>query len=239
MSLPVAILAGGLALRLHPITETIPKALVEVAGEPFAYHQLRLLAAQGLRNVVFCVGYRGEQIVEAVGDGQQFGLHVEYVSDGATLLGTGGALVSALPLLGEAFFVLYGDSYLVCDYHAVAAAFYAARCPALMTVLRNDGQWDASNIEYDGANLIAYSKTNKTPRMRHIDYGLGVCSRSAFAGRQPGVAFDLGELYGDLLKLGKLAAYEVHQRFYEVGSLAGIDDLTKYLKKRNENGIRA
>jgi D-sedoheptulose 7-phosphate isomerase len=230
MSLPVAILAGGLAVRLRPITEEIPKALVEVAGEPFAYHQLRLLAGQGIRRVVFCVSYRGQQIVEAVGDGRRFGLQAEYVYDGPALLGTGGALVNALPSLGEAFFVLYGDSYLVCDYPAVAATFQAAKCPALMTVLRNEERWDTSNVEYDGGRLITYSKTNKTPRMRHIDYGLGVFSRAVFADQPPGVAFDLADVYASLAERGMLAAYEVHQRFYEVGSHSGIEDLAKYLK---------
>jgi D-sedoheptulose 7-phosphate isomerase len=230
MSLPVAILAGGLAVRLRPITEEIPKALVEVAGEPFVYHQLRLLAGQGIRRVVFCIGYRGQQIVEAVGDGRRFGVQAEYVYDGPALLGTGGALVNALPLLGEAFFVLYGDSYLVCDYHAVAATFQATKCSALMTVLRNEERWDTSNVEYDGGNIIIYSKTNKTPRMRHIDYGLGVFSRAVFADKPPGVAFDLADIYGSLAKHGMLAAYEVHQRFYEVGSLSGIEDLAEYLK---------
>jgi NDP-sugar pyrophosphorylase family protein len=237
MSLPVAILAGGMAVRLRPITENIPKALVEVAGEPFVYHQLRLLARQAIRRVVFCIGYRGEQIVEAVGDGQRFGVQAEYVFDGPTLLGTGGALVNALPLLGDAFFVLYGDSYLACDYQAVAAAFRASECPALMTVLRNDERWDASNVEYNGGRIIAYSKTNKTSRMRHIDYGLGVCSRGALAYQPLGIAFDLADTYDNLARRGMLAAYEVYQRFYEVGSLAGIEDLARYLKERNEDDV--
>ncbi len=94
MTLPVAILAGGLATRLRPLTETVPKALVEVAGEPFAFHQLRLLARNGFREVVFLTGYRGEQIAVAVGDGRRFGLDVRYVPDGRRLLGTGGALAA-------------------------------------------------------------------------------------------------------------------------------------------------
>lgn len=239
MSLPVAILAGGLATRLRPLTEQIPKALIEVAGEPFVHHQLRLLSRQGVKQAVFCVGYLGEQIVQAVGDGAQFGLKVHYVFDGPTLLGTGGALVKALPLLGEACFVLYGDSYLNCDFHAVEDTFRRSGRPALMTIFRNNGQWDTSNVEFDGTKIIKYSKTDKTARMRYIDYGLGVLSRGALAGRSPGVAFDLAVIYEHLAGRGMLAAFEADHRFYEIGSLAGIKDLAEYLQRGLGNDVCA
>ena len=135
--LPVAILAGGLGTRLYPLTERVPKALIEVNGEPFLAHQLRLLRARGIQRVVLCIGQHGERIREYAGDGAQFGLQVEYSEDGPALLGTAGALRHALPLLGDAFFVLYGDSYLPCSYRDVADAFHAAGQPGLMTVYRN------------------------------------------------------------------------------------------------------
>ena len=119
MTLPVAILAGGLATRLGEITKTIPKALVEVAGEPFVVHQLALLRNAGVQRVVLCVAHLGEQIEAVLGDGRDYGIEVVYSNDGGELLGTGGALRHALPLLGDSFFVLYGDSYLICDYAAV------------------------------------------------------------------------------------------------------------------------
>jgi NDP-sugar pyrophosphorylase family protein len=232
MTLPVAILAGGLATRLRPVTEQIPKALVEVLGEPFVFHQLRLLARNGVTHAVMCLGYRGEQVVDAVGE-ERFGVKVDYVFDGPVLLGTGGALVQALPRLGESFFVLYGDSYLDCDYRAVAAAFARSGQPALMTVFRNEGRWDTSNVEFDGQRILAYSKTDRTARMRYIDYGLGVFSRGVFADRPAGIAFDLAGVYEALAKDGKLAAFEVTQRFYEVGSFDGLDEFTKYLQGRS------
>src|ERR1017187_10509359 len=114
--LPVAILAGGLGTRLRPLTTTLPKSLVEVNGEPFLVHQLRLLRGNQIEHVVVCAGYLGEMIRESIGEGQALGLRVDYAFDGPTLRGTGGASKNALPLLGEAFFVLYGDSYLPCDY---------------------------------------------------------------------------------------------------------------------------
>src|ERR1700712_357416 len=123
MTVPVAILAGGLATRLRPMTETVPKALIEVANQPFAFHQLRLLARNGFNEAVFLTGYRGGQIADAVGDGRRFGLAVRYVPDGRTLLGTGGAIGRALPHLGESFAVIYGDSWLDFDYQAAVAAF--------------------------------------------------------------------------------------------------------------------
>src|SRR5262245_48353254 len=143
--LPVAILAGGLATRLRPITENVPKAMIEINGEPFLAHQLRLLSSNGIQRVVLCVGYRGDQIQQYAGDGGRFGLHIEYSFDGPKLLGTAGAVRAALPFLGDAFHVLYGDSYLPCDYGAVEQTFFDSAKLGLMTVFRNDGKWDASN----------------------------------------------------------------------------------------------
>lgn len=229
--LPVAILAGGLAMRLRPITERIPKALVEINGEPFIAHQLRLLHARGIRRVVLCVGYLGEMVRLFVGDGQAFGLEVEYSFDGPVLRGTAGAIHEALPWLGRAFFVLYGDSYLPCDYAGVEEAFVRSGKMGLMTVFRNDGQWDSSNVEFAAGRILAYDKRNPTPRMRHIDYGLGVFGRHAFEGLAPGSVYDLATTYQDLLAGDELAACEVAERFYEIGSQAGIEALSRALKK--------
>ncbi len=235
--LPVAILAGGLATRLRPVTEQIPKALVEINGEPFLAHQLRLLAARGVTRAVLCVGYRGEMVRDFAGDGARFGVELAYSFDGPELLGTAGAVRNALPLLGEAFFVLYGDSYLPCDYAAVAQAFAACGKAALMTVYRNDGRWDASNVEFDGARILAYDKLARTPCMRHIDYGLGAFRREAF---ESTTAADLAGVYAELLARGDLAAFEAARRFYEAGSFEGIRELssmlftTEYLREARE-----
>ena len=156
--LPVAILAGGLATRLRPITEKIPKALVEVAGKPFVFHQLDWLQRQKVDRVVLCVGYLSEMIREQVGSGERWGIEVKYSLDGEKLLGTGGALKKAVPLLGKEFFVFYGDSFLPIDFLPVQEAFRASGRPALMTFLRNQGRWDRSNVEASDGNLIAYNK---------------------------------------------------------------------------------
>jgi N-acetyl-alpha-D-muramate 1-phosphate uridylyltransferase len=227
--LPIAILAGGLATRLRPITETIPKALIEIAGEPFLAHQLRLLRRNGFERVVLCVGYLSEQIREFAGDGSRFGLEIEYSPDGPQLLGTAGAIRRALPLLGDAFAVIYGDSYLPCDYAAALAAFRDSGKLGLMSVYRNRGLWDTSNVEFADGKLLAYDKANRTPAMHYIDYGLGAFRRAAFDGMVDGRVYDLAALYQDLLRRGELAAWESPGRFYEIGSLEGIRDLTEFL----------
>jgi N-acetyl-alpha-D-muramate 1-phosphate uridylyltransferase len=228
--LPVAILAGGLATRLRPLTTTIPKSLVEINGEPFLWHQLRLLRANGIQSVVLCLGYLGEMVRESVGDGGAFGLHIEYSFDGPVLLGTAGALKRALPLLGHSFFVLYGDSYLPCDWAAVGRAFMESGKSGLMTVCLNNNQWDTSNVEFEGGRIVAYNKKLRTPRMRHIDYGLGVLRAAAFTRVPDGEPADLAALYQQLLGEGELAAYEVPGRFYEIGSFDGIQELAQYLR---------
>jgi NDP-sugar pyrophosphorylase family protein len=226
--LPAAILSGGLATRLRPVTETIPKSLIEVAGEPFVAHQLRLLRSRGIEHVVLCVGYLGEMIRDFVGDGSAFGLNVNYSFDGPVLLGTAGALRQALPLLDDAFFVVYGDSYLPCDYRAAEQFFLDSGKSGLMTVFANDGQYDTSNVEFSAGSLIAYDKKSRTPKMRHIDYGLGLFRRSVFENLPPGPC-DLATVYQNLLAVGDLAALEIPERFYETGSFAGIEELSALL----------
>ena len=228
--LPIAILAGGLATRLRPVTETIPKALIEVAGEPFLAHQLRLLRRNGFERVVMCVGYLGEKIQAFAGDGRAFGLRVEYAFDGPQLLGTAGALRRALPMLGDDFAVIYGDSYLPCDYRAALATFRDSGKLGLMSVHRNEGLWDASNVEFAGGRILAYDKANSTPAMRHIDYGLGAVQRGAFDDVPAGQPYDLAKVYQGLLRRGELAAWESSERFYEIGSVEGINDLGEFLK---------
>src|ERR1041384_6747470 len=155
---PVGLLAGGLATRLRPLTETVPKAMLEVAGEPFIAHQLRLLRRENVSRVVICAGYLGGQIAAYVGDGSRFGLSVRYRFDGPRLLGTGGALRAALDELGTEFMVMYGDSWLDIPYAPVVEAFRASAQPALMTVFRNEGQWDASNVWYENGPIRLSSK---------------------------------------------------------------------------------
>jgi NDP-sugar pyrophosphorylase family protein len=230
--LPVAILAGGLATRLRPITETIPKALVEVAGQPFICRQLDYLHGQGIRRVVLCIGYLGEMIRAVVGNGSKFGLDVAYSPDGPVLLGTGGALKQAQPLLDEQFFVLYGDSFLPVDFAPVEKAFFESNKAALMTVLKNSDRWDKSNVLFREGKLLEYNKYAPRPEMAYIDYGLGVLSNSSIETYVAGQNFDLAEIYHSLSLKGQLGGYEVRERFYEIGSHNGLKEAEMYFTNR-------
>jgi MurNAc alpha-1-phosphate uridylyltransferase len=230
--LPVAILAGGLATRLRPMTDRVPKALLGIAGRPFIFHQLRLLKSEGIDRVVLCVGHLGEQVKAAVGDGGNLGLTIQYSFDGNELLGTGGALKKALPLLGKDFFVLNGDSYLPCSFARIESAYKAARRPALMTVLRNDSRWDKSNVLFRNGELIEYDKTSPRLDMSHIDFGLSVLSDGVFAKYRESKTIDLADIYRELSKDRQLAAVEVLERFYEIGSPQGIRDTEVFLSSQ-------
>ena len=228
---PIALLAGGLATRLRPLTEKMPKALVKVAGEPFLAHQLRLLHAQGIRQVILCLGYLGEMIEAQFGDGAAYGMNIEYSFDGPHLLGTGGALKRALPALGDRFFVIYGDSYLPTNYAKVAQAFLGCGKPAMMTVFKNRHRWDTSNVEFDGKDILRYDKTNRDKTMQYIDYGLNIFRSEAFANCPDDRPFDLAQFYPDLIIRNQLAGFEVKERFYEIGSSRGLAELDSLLRR--------
>lgn len=234
---PICILAGGLGSRLGQLARRIPKPLVAVAGEPFLFHQLRLLRSHGAQRVVLCVGHLGEQVEATVGDGVQFGLSVTYVSDGSEPLGTAGAVRRALPLLGRQFFVLYGDTYLRVDYARVERAFRASALPAMMTVLRNEGRWDRSNAIYANRRVTSYDKHRPTPEMLWIDYGLSVLSPEALAVSGT-LDADLSSVYKALAERGLLAGYEARNRFYEIGTPDALRETEAFLQatRRTKDG---
>lgn len=232
------VLAGGLGTRMRPATARVPKAMLAVAGRPFCDWQLEWLAGQGVTDVVLSTGHLGSQLREHVGDGRRFGLGVRYAEEGERLRGTGGALrlASDLGLLADDFFVLYGDSYLSVDLGAVARAHAAAPEPALMTVYDNAGRLDASNAVVAGDRVVRYQKGLADPPagMHFIDYGLGVLARRLVDELIPaGALADLATVYGTLAGRGQLAAYVVTERFYEVGSAAGLADLEAHLAGRD------
>jgi NDP-sugar pyrophosphorylase family protein len=232
---PAALLAGGLATRLRPLTGRMPKALLQVAGEPFIAHQLRLLRRQDITRVVLCVGHLAEQIKAYVGTGAQFGLQVDYSFEGERLLGTGGALRAARDLLGSEFLVMYGDSWLDTAYVPIVAAFRASHQPGLMTVFRNEGRWDRSNIWFEDGRIRLYDKDARLPQMHYIDWGLGMIQADALGDRPADEPFDLADVYSDLSRAGELAGYEVNTRFYEIGSPEGLAETDSLLRKRAQS----
>jgi N-acetyl-alpha-D-muramate 1-phosphate uridylyltransferase len=226
---PLVILAGGLATRLYPLTQTIPKALLKIAGKPFISHQLEILKKNNIQQVVICAGYLGEQIEEFVKDGSEYGLSVQYSFDGESLMGTGGAVQKALPLLGDMFWIMYGDSYLDADYSPVLRFFLSCCKKGLMTVFKNDDKWDRSNIQYADGMIVKYDKKEKARELQYIDYGLSLLRKEAFARFAGRDVFDLAEVYVDLVNNAGMLGFEMLQRFYEIGSPEGIAETERYI----------
>lgn len=229
--LTVAILAGGFATRVRPLTETIPKSMIEICGQPFVHWQMRQLAKAGVTEVIFCVAYKAEAIIDFLGDGSNYGMRVRYSHDGPNQLGTGGAIVKALPLLGKQFLVLYGDSYLPTDYSKIIKVYCDSNKPALMTVYANHGRFDASNVDFTNGELRRYQKGINSPEMTHIDYGLTCFDESVFSKYSPAIILDLAEICTHLASQNLLAGFEVEERFYEIGSHKGIVDFTAYIER--------
>lgn len=229
--LPVAILAGGLATRLRPLTETVPKSMIEICGYPFAHWQTKQLAKAGVSEIVYCVAFKSEMIEGFLGDGSKYGLRIRYSHDGPKQLGTGGAVIKALPFLGNKFMVLYGDSYLPIDYSVIEKQFADCEKPALMTVYANSGRFDASNVDFAGGILNRYQKGSSAMEMTHIDYGLSCFDELIFSKYPSDLPLDLAEICTDLASDNQLAGYEVFERFYEIGSRQGILDFTAYIER--------
>jgi NDP-sugar pyrophosphorylase family protein len=225
---------------MRPLTDRIPKALIPVAGRPFVDHQLAWLAGHGVTEVVLCIGYRGDAIRAhfAEDDRRRHGLSVRFVDEGEDLRGTAGALRLALDegALATSFLVTYGDSFLPIDFGDVFRAYASAGTPALMTVFRNDGRWDQSNVILDGQLVALYDKQRSTrpaADFHFIDYGLSALSRRVIADEiAAGVPADLAALFHALSVRGDLAGLEVGERFYEVGSPAGLEDFERWLARK-------
>ncbi len=233
-----AILSGGLATRLRPLTEKIPKALVEVAGQPFIDRQLKLLQRKGIRRVVLCLGHLGQQVEELVGNGAHWGLKVDYSYDGPELLGTAGALQKARCYLGDLFWVLYGDSYLDFDYRAVSDYFERENAGkiGLMTVFANRNRWDKSNVIFENGQILRYDKSNQSPHMHHIDYGAALLRETALD-LIPKSPYELAYLYSQLVDDGLMLGYEITERFYEVGSYEGLQDAGRYFTELDRQNV--
>jgi N-acetyl-alpha-D-muramate 1-phosphate uridylyltransferase len=231
------ILAGGLATRMRPLTDSLPKALIPAAGRPFIDHQLEWLAKVGVTKVLLSVGYRGEMLCDYVGDGSRWGLSLAVVDEGPELRGTGGALRLAYDrgALDESFLLTYGDSFLPIDFSEVWQAFLACGKAALMTVFRNAGRWDQSNAMFHQGQVF-YDKARRSrpaEDFQHIDYGLSALKRAVIPRFVPELGkYDLATVFHELGKSAELAGFEVQQRFFEIGSPAGLSDFEQWLTAR-------
>jgi NDP-sugar pyrophosphorylase family protein len=177
----------------------------------------------------------GEMIQSTVGDGSKFNLKISYSSDGSKLLGTGGAIKKALPRLGNQFFILYGDTFLPINFNHVQEVYFLDSYPLLMTVLKNNGQWDRSNVLLKENNVVDYSKKKPTNAMHYIDYGLSVVSADIFKNYDQNSYIDLSEIYEELSKYNKIKALEVFERFYEIGTPKSLLETEGYFLKLKKN----
>lgn len=233
----VVVLMGGLGSRLGEITSNQPKPLVPVAGKPFFEYQLKLLLGCGFRKFVFLVGYRSNMIEDYFGNGRRYGenVSISYSYDGEKLLGTGGAVVRALPLLEDEFLLIYGDSFMDVDYMEVLYRYREGKRSGrggLMTVLRNEGRFDASNVRMSGGDIVSYKKGIHSPEYNYIDYGIEVFQREIFTGLSMDAQIALSDIQERLVDERKMSVCVVHRRFYEIGSPASLEEYTRYATDR-------
>ena len=236
MTLPVAILAGGLGTRLGKKALNKAKVLIDVAGKPFISRQLNYLSDQGIKDIVICVGHLGNQIKNYIGNGLKYNLNVSYSDDSDRLLGTGGSIKKACQILGEHFFILYGDSFLPVNFSLIEKAYFQEKKPVLMTVLKNKGRWDKSNA-YFKDKCVSYNKKNPQKNMNYIDYGLNVVKDSIFKNFPSNKPFDLADVFEDLSNKSLLAGIEIYDRFYEIGSVNGLNDTIEFFKKNGKKKL--
>lgn len=224
------ILAGGLGTRIRPLVgEHLPKSMVPVNGQPFVKYQMELLAREGVRHVVFCLAHLAQPLIDYLGNGDRFGLRIDYSFDGDTLIGTAGAVQKASSLAGNEFAVLYGDSYLDIAFAPIYEAFRQSGKLGLTTVFKNDDQLIKSNMLFRDDKILAYDKSTNAPKgMAHVDYGLSFYKRAVFDQLEQ-LPMDLSAVTQKLISEGQLAGYEVHKRFFEVGTPDGVRDLEQYL----------
>lgn len=238
--IPVVVIAGGLATRLRPFIDNIPKSLVPINGLPFVLHQLQLFEVKGITHVHFCLGYLGQLVVNLIDKSSyKSTMNITYSFDGKKLMGTGGAIKNALTYLPEVFFVTYGDSYLDVDFKEIQNLFFSVKTDneGLMTIYKNNNMHDVSNVVFKENKIKTYSKKQLSEEMEYIDYGLGILQKNHFFCPDFDTSFDLAKIYEKLTNEGKLIGFEMQQRFYEIGSLQGIDELSNFLNKKNYEHI--
>lgn len=226
-----AILAGGLATRLRPLTESIPKSMVEIFGKPFLEYQLDFLKRNGVKDIVLCIGYLGEIIENYFRDGKQFGVDIRYSREKEKLLGTAGALKNAEDLLQNEFFVMYGDSYLFLDFNAIMSYFKKFDKLSLMVVYRNRDRYGPSNVAVENGYVKEYSKHWKTEEMIFIDYGVSVLRKKALELIPKGWEYSLEDLFPRLIGQREILYYEIYDRFYEIGNFQGLREFEDYIKR--------
>ena len=232
----IAILAGGLATRLQPLTEKIPKSMIMIEGKPFLQYQLEFLKNEGITDIVICVGYLSKQIETYFGDGKRFGVNIKYSKEEERLLGTAGTLKNAEGLLEGDFFLMYGDSYLFLNLEEVWEHFQKYNKSALMVVYKNYDKIDKSNAVVENGMIKKYDKKHKTKDMVYIDYGVSILKKEVLDMIQKDQVFSLEELFPELINKNEMLAFETQARFYEIGSYSGLEEFKKFVYLHRKEG---
>lgn len=221
--LPIVILAGGYGTRLGDLSKNTPKSLVEICDIPFLHYQLDLLQKNGFEDIYMCLGHMQEKIVDFLKD---YG-NVKYSLDNQEY-GTGGAIKRTLGMIQEnAFFVIYGDSYLDVDYLKIQKSFLLSKKDSLIVIYKNDGRKDKSNVVFLKRKIVDYDK-NYNLKMKYIDYGISIFKKSCFDTQSE--VFDLSEIHKKMILDGNISSYVEKTPFYEVGSMAGIKDFEDFIR---------
>jgi NDP-sugar pyrophosphorylase family protein len=229
--LPIVILAGGLATRLRPLTDGIPKAMVSINGKPFIHWQIQKLAQEGFKEIIISIGHLGDQISDYLGNGERYNVGVKFIHDGNSQLGTGGALTKVAESLTGKFLVTYGDSYLPVSFSSIGSRFEKSNFLSIMTITSPAHSREKSNILFSGGRILEYSKNSRDSRLNFLDYGLLGFSSSLFKVVPSGRNWDLEELIKSLISISQMEAIQVDERCFEIGSFEGINELTKYLEE--------
>ena len=225
------ILVGGLGTRMSDICRDIPKALLPVGSRTFLEWQLEWLALCGVTEAVLAVGHQGELIQEHLARSPQRGNFpkLKYSFDGDALLGTGGAIANAAPLLNDDFLVTYGDSFLFLNVRALFREHLGGKHAVTFSIYQNENHFDVSNVEYTNGRLSLYDKKQRTSAMHHIDYGMFALNKMKFLENTPEGSFDVADYLRDRSLSGEMAPFLVDQRFYEVGSPNGYESFCALL----------
>ena len=203
--------------------------MVEILNKPFLAYQLDLLRANGIVDIVLCIGHLGKQIRETFGDGSKYGVRIRYSVENKPL-GTAGALKQAESLLRNIFFVIYGDSYLFLNYKEVMSYFISQNKLGLTTIYKNHDDYGQSNIVISSNMVLKYSKTERRKDMVYIDYGASIFKKQVLQLVPENRGYSLEDLFVCLIDREQLLAFEVNERFYEIGSPQGLKDFETFVK---------
>lgn len=223
------ILAGGKATRLGSLTQSCPKSMVMVGDKPFLEIQINMIRKTGARNILLCLGHLSQQIINFFGDGKKFGVNITYSIEEETL-GTAGALKNAENLLADTFITIYGDSYLLLDIGEITSHFETSGKLGLMTVYRNSGLYDRSNTSIDDNGMVVKYDKQNTNGLEYIDYGLSIFQKQVLDWIPQRKYYPLEKVFYKLIEMNELVAFETKERFYEIGSPAGLAEFRKFIE---------